>query len=65
MLAGHLLLATLLGFIFIFKNYIAGVTAVLGVVLMSFLEILVAFLQAYIFTFLTTIFIGFAVKPEH
>ena len=65
MLAGHLLLATLLGFIFIFKNYIAGVTAVFGVVLMSFLEILVAFLQAYIFTFLTTIFIGFAVKPEH
>jgi len=65
MLAGHLLLATLLGLIFIFKNYLAAVGAVIGVVLMSLLEIFIAFLQAYIFTFLTTIFIGFAVKPEH
>jgi F-type H+-transporting ATPase subunit a len=65
MLAGHLLIATLIGLVFIFKNYIAGAAAVVGVVLMSFLEILVAFVQAYVFTFLTTIFIGFAVKPEH
>ncbi len=65
MLAGHVVLGTLLGLIFIFKNYYVGAATVIGVVLMSLLELFVAFLQAYIFTFLTTIFIGFAVKPEH
>lgn len=65
MLAGHVVLGTLLGLIFLFKNYFAGAATVIGVVLMSLLELFIAFLQAYIFTFLTTIFIGFAVKPEH
>jgi F-type H+-transporting ATPase subunit a len=32
--------------------------------LMSLLELFVAFLQAYIFTFLTAIFIGFAISEE-
>ena len=65
MLAGHVVLGTLLGLIFMFKNYFVGAATVIGVVLMSLLELFIAFLQAYIFTFLTTIFIGFAVKPEH
>ncbi len=65
MLAGHVVLATLLGLVFIFKNYFAGAASVIGMVLMSLLELFVAFLQAYIFTFLTTIFIGFAVRQEH
>ena len=65
MFAGHMLLAAVLGFIFVFKSYSAASLSILGVVVMSFLEIFVAFLQAYIFTFLTTIFIGFAVHPEH
>jgi len=65
MLAGHVVLGTLLGLIFLFKNYFVGAATVIGVVLMSLLELFIAFLQAYIFTFLTTIFIGFAVKPEH
>ena len=63
--AGHMLIVTLLGFIFMFKNYYAGVASVVAVVLMSLLELFIAFVQAYIFTFLTTIFIGFAVRPEH
>jgi F-type H+-transporting ATPase subunit a len=37
----------------------------LGCVLLSCLELFVAFLQAYIFMFLTTMFIGAAVHPEH
>jgi F-type H+-transporting ATPase subunit a len=65
MLAGHIIIASLLGFIFIFQSWSVGIGVVFGVVLMSFLELFVAFLQAYIFTFLTTIFISFAVKPEH
>jgi len=64
-LAGHVVLATLLGFVFIFRSYAVGVASVTAAVLLSFLELFVAFLQAYIFTFLTSIFIGFAVKPQH
>ncbi len=63
--AGHVLLATILAFIIIFKNYSAALASVAAEVMTSFLELFVAFLQAYIFTFLTTIFIGFAVNPEH
>jgi len=64
-LAGHILIAVLIGLIFMFKNYPAASASVVMIVLMSFLELFVAFLQAYIFTFLSTIFIGFAVNPEH
>jgi len=65
MLAGHVVLGTLFALIFIFKSYMVGAATIVGVVLMSLLELFVAFLQAYIFTFLMTIFIGFAVRPEH
>jgi F-type H+-transporting ATPase subunit a len=37
----------------------------LATVMFSLLELFVAFLQAYIFVFLTTIFIGFAIADEH
>jgi F-type H+-transporting ATPase subunit a len=69
--AGHIVIITLLGMILIFKNYgvavasITTVASITAVVLMSFLEIFVAFLQAYIFVFLTTVFMGFSVTPEH
>lgn len=65
MLAGHVVLATLFALIIMFKSYLVGVPVVIGVILMSLLELFVAFLQAYIFTYLTTIFISFAVHPEH
>ena len=65
MFAGHMLIATLFVFIWIFKNYLAAVGSVLVAIPASLLEILVAVLQAYIFTFLTTVFMGFAVRPEH
>ena len=39
--------------------------SVLGAVALNLLELFVAFLQAYIFTFLATLFIGMAVHPEH
>jgi F-type H+-transporting ATPase subunit a len=65
MFAGHILLATVLAFIFIFQDYLAAFAAIAAEVATSFLEIFVAFLQAYIFTFLSAIFIGFAVNPEH
>jgi F-type H+-transporting ATPase subunit a len=65
MLAGHLVLAIFLGLVMIFKNYGAAVASVLGVVALSFIELLVAFIQAYVFTLLSTLYIGISTSPEH
>ncbi len=64
-IAGHLVLAIVLGMIFIFKNLGVAVISVLASVALSFLELLVAFIQAYIFAFLSTLYIGSAVTAEH
>ncbi|NIL98584.1 MAG: F0F1 ATP synthase subunit A [Planctomycetales bacterium] len=68
MMAGHLVLAVLLAFIAASAGSIAwyGVTpaSVLGATALMLLELFVAFLQAYIFTFLTALFIGMAVHPH-
>jgi F-type H+-transporting ATPase subunit a len=73
MLAGHLVLANILTFIFTVGNYF-GLTAVWGgvtiaTILMalgiSLLELFIAFLQAYVFTFLTALFMGMSLNPEH
>lgn len=69
--AGHMVLAMLMLFIVAVKDQgpamFWGVSAVtvLGVVALSLLELFVAFLQAYIFTFLTALFLGAALNPEH
>lgn len=67
MLAGHIVLAVILGFIAqavgIF-TYLVTPASLLGVVALSLLELFVAFLQAYIFTFLSALFIGAAVHPH-
>ncbi len=72
MVAGHILLAVLLSFIAMAGavGFITGVLiaipVVLGSVAIMMLELFVAFLQAFIFTFLTTVFIGLAVNlPGH
>jgi F-type H+-transporting ATPase subunit a len=68
MLAGHIMLAVLLGFVgSAFAKSLAGgvaigIAVVGGSVLVYFLEILVAFLHAFIFTTLTAVFIGMAVN---
>jgi F-type H+-transporting ATPase subunit a len=70
MFAGHLVLAVIVGFIAAAAHtYLAlwlGVTAgsVLGAVALSLLELFVAFLQAYIFAFLSALFIGMAVHQH-
>jgi len=59
MMAGHTLLKVLGGFVL--PLGIFGVVPVLGLVAVSGLELLIAFLQAYIFTILTCIYINDAV----
>jgi len=67
MFAGHVVLAVILGFILAAKGalfYVVMPASVTGVILLSMLELFVAFLQAYIFVFLSAIFIGAAVHPH-
>jgi F-type H+-transporting ATPase subunit a len=68
MMAGHLVLAVVVGFIAMSANSAAfwGVmpASVLGATALNLLELFVAFLQAYIFTFLSALFIGMAVHPH-
>lgn len=68
MMAGHVVLAVLVAFIGATAQYVVwyGVApaSVLGAVLLSLLELFVAFLQAYIFTFLSALFIGSAVHAH-
>jgi F-type H+-transporting ATPase subunit a len=69
MVAGHLVLAVLIGFIpvtlGVFAQIGIGIPVTVLSLLIRLLELFVAFLQAYIFTFLTTLFIAGAVAPEH
>lgn len=69
MVAGHLLLAVLLGFILAAgtasgagMGLAIAVPVILGSVAINMLELFVAFLQAFIFTFLTTLFIGMSIE---
>jgi F-type H+-transporting ATPase subunit a len=68
MMAGHLVLAVILAFIVASYGtliwYAVTPASVAGVVALSLLELLVAFIQAYIFTFLSALFIGMAVHPH-
>lgn len=63
--AGHMVLATILGLIFVFQNLGVAVVSIVASVALSFLELLVAFIQAYIFAFLCTLYIGLATSSEH
>jgi F-type H+-transporting ATPase subunit a len=58
MTAGHMIILVLLGFIFQFQSYYIAPVSVAGAVAIYLLELFVAFLQAYIFTFLTSLFIS-------
>jgi F-type H+-transporting ATPase subunit a len=71
MIAGHIIIICLISLIFIFGNLNAGVgwgfspVSIAFTVFIYFIEILVAFLQAYIFTNLTAVFIGQAFEGSH
>ena len=55
----------LIGLIFAFKSYLIGTAPLFMAVAIMMLELFVAFLQAFIFTFLTTLFIGMSVVFHH
>jgi F-type H+-transporting ATPase subunit a len=73
MFAGHMVLAMILLFIYQVGRYGGNLGlwgtvtfgSVFAVTALSLLEIFVAFLQAYVFVFLTALFMGMALNPEH
>lgn len=65
MTAGHIIVLSLISLIFIFQNLAMAGLAVPFALFISVLELLVAALQAFIFTMLTALFIGQATAEHH
>lgn len=71
--AGHIMILSLTSLIFVFSNQGESIAGALGggaiavpfVFAMNFLELFVAFLQAFIFSLLTCLYIGAAVEEPH
>ncbi len=69
--AGHTVLAVILSFVVMAKSMPAlvhvgiGLGSALFIVTLSFLELFVGFLQAYVFTYLTAVFLSMTLHPEH
>ncbi len=63
--AGHIVLMSILSLIFIFKNWLGGTLSFGLAFALSLLELLVAALQAYIFTMLSALYFGSAVEEHH
>lgn len=62
--AGHIIVLSLVSLIFIFKSLSVAPVSIAFVIFMDCLELLVAFLQAYVFTLLSALFISLAIKEE-
>lgn len=62
--AGHILVLSLIALIFILKSVLVAGIAVPFVIFISLIELVVGFIQAFIFTILSALFIGMAVE-EH
>jgi len=65
MTAGHIVILALLGLIFILRTYFVVPVSISFALFIYLLEILVALIQAYIFTMLSSLFIGMAYHQEH
>ena len=63
--AGHVVLMSIIGLMFIFKNWIGSPLSFALAFALSLLELLVAALQAYIFTMLSALYFGMAVEDDH
>ena len=63
-MAGHIVLYSIIGLIFVFKNWLGGGMTLFLAFFLSLIELLVAALQAYIFTMLSALYFGFAVEDH-
>jgi F-type H+-transporting ATPase subunit a len=65
MTAGHIVVLALIGLIFAFNSYVIGLAPALMAVAIMMLELFVAFLQAFIFSLLASVFIGQIREAHH
>lgn len=65
MVAGHTVIYALLGLIIVLGTVFVAPLSIAMAVAINLLELFVAFLQAYIFTMLSALFIGMSAHPEH
>jgi F-type H+-transporting ATPase subunit a len=65
MLAGHMLILTFIGLIFIVTPWVFPFSVLMATVFYLFEVVIVVTIQAYIFAALSAIYIGSAIEPEH
>ena len=65
MIAGHITILSLMSIIFLFKNWFVSPFPLAIMVFSSLLEVLIALIQAYVFTILSAVFIGMSLEEEH
>ena len=65
MIAGHIVILTLFGLIYILQSWIIAPFTILTNLAMSILEILIVLIQTYVFTYLSAIFVGMSMHPQH
>jgi len=63
--AGHILVLALIGLIFVFNSVFVSFVSVPFALFIYGIELLVAFIQAFIFTILSALFIGMAIEEHH
>jgi F-type H+-transporting ATPase subunit a len=63
--AGHILMLSLIGLIFVFNSVYVSIVSVPFALFIGAIELLVAFIQAFIFTMLSALFIGMAIEEHH
>jgi F-type H+-transporting ATPase subunit a len=65
MTGGHIVIVSLFGLIFLFRSYLIAPASIAFVLGINLLELFVAVLQAYIFTMLTSLFMGLGIQAGH
>ena len=63
--AGHIVILSLIGLVFIFQSYFVGIGSTLIVLFINLIELLVAAIQAYVFTMFSALYIGLATEDHH
>jgi F-type H+-transporting ATPase subunit a len=63
--AGHIVILSLIGLTFIFGSIYVGIASSIVVLFINLIEILVAAIQAYVFTLFTSLYIGMAMADDH
>ncbi|WP_339608365.1 F0F1 ATP synthase subunit A [uncultured Roseivirga sp.] len=62
--AGHIVILSLIGLVFIFQSHAVGVASTVMVIFINMIELLVATIQAYVFTLFSAMYIGAAVADH-